>query len=130
MPNGDYPLKQMAGSDHDHGRRLTSDGHDHSSHHDDGASETACPDTAHLGHPDASAVAALPPTAFCMDGMYPMYKTSFLAGQASPDGTSHPHSLTPYTFFMPNGVPMVHPANMTCATWMEAGDAAAYKGER
>ena len=90
MPNGDYPGKIMC------------------------SEECACPPPgAAAGAIDATKIIMLPKSAFCMQGNYPLYATKALAETASPDSTSHSHKFAAsdgaeYTFYMPDGVAMIH----------------------
>ena len=107
MPNGDYCPKRMGGQD-----MCASHDHDHSGHHHRRAESMSCPS----GSIDGSGIAALPETAVCIDGYYPMYKTSTLARAASPDSppTAHSHTWGDFTLFMPDGVAMVHDKDGKC----------------
>ena len=136
MPDGYAGMTMATGDDqssHDHSS------HDHSSHDHSRQMAmdmtTACPffETNAAGHADASFVAALPISAFCIDGQFPLYKTSYLANAASSMATSHAHAISRvyngkalalFQFFMPNGVAMVHHMNKTCDTWMNDQSAA------
>jgi len=57
----------------------------------------------------ANAYCQMPTGALAVDGYYPLYANQADANAASSDGTSHPHSLTGGTFYMPNdGVTIYH----------------------
>jgi hypothetical protein len=118
MPNGEYAgqVMCMASSDKsghsDHGDHS---GHDHSRRLTEASKCTCPPAGATTPVVDATKIINLPMQAFCMEGYYPLYATMSLSNAASPEGTSHSHKHTAsdgtvYTFFMPNGVPMVHEA--------------------
>jgi hypothetical protein len=63
---------------------------------------------------DASGFVAMPTTAFCAMGYYPLYKTSYLAAMASPSTTSHVHTMGEFSLYMPNGVEMQHRMSGHC----------------
>ena len=63
---------------------------------------------------DATSLLGLPETVFCAQGMYPLYKTTALAVEASPTNASHEHAFGNFTLFMPNGVSMIHRTNGEC----------------
>ena len=57
----------------------------------------------------AASYCQMPTGALAVDGYYPLYANQADANAASSDGTSHPHSLTGGTFYMPNdGVTIYH----------------------
>lgn len=57
----------------------------------------------------ASAYCQMPTGALAVDGYYPLYSTASAANAASSDGSSHSHSLTGGTYYMPNaGVVIYH----------------------
>lgn len=64
----------------------------------------------------AAAYCQMPTGALAVDGYYPLYTTESASNAASSDGTSHSHTLSGTTYYMPNAGVIIYHGNYSLTT--------------
>ena len=64
----------------------------------------------------AAAYCQMPTGALAVDGYYPLYTTESASDAASSDGTSHSHTLSGTTYYMPNAGVIIYHGNYSLTT--------------